>query len=835
MRTLRLALRTVLRTPALAAVAVLSLALGAGANAAIFSIFRQILVRPLPVRDPGGLVNLSAPGRKSGVTSSNAAGSAADVFSYPMFRDLERAAAPRAALVGIAAHRAFEANVAFAGRTQAGRGVFVSGGYFPLLGIAPVLGRLLGPADDGAAGANPVAVLSHAYWATRLGADPAVVGRPVLVNGRPLTVVGVAPAGFTGTTLGNRPEVFVPIAMRPVLDASATPLDDRRAYWAYLFGRLRPGTTLDDARRQLDAAYRPIITEVEAAQQPGATARYLAEFRARRIAVTPGARGQSRVHAVARTPLVLLLGTSAVVLLIACANVANLLLARGAARAGEMAVRLSIGASRRRLVRQLLAEAWVLAAAGGVVGLFVARWTMAGVAAILPPEAAGTFRPALDWPVVAFTAAASLVTALVFGTFPALQSTRPDLIARVRAGAAQVAGGSRAAARFRTGLVGAQVAVSMALLVAAALFLRSITNLSRADLGLAVDRTITFGLSPERNGYSPARSRALFARLSEELAAVPGVVGVAAAQVPILANNVNRNDVRVEGFREAPDADRDANTNGVSAGYFRAIGVPLVAGREFTDADRAGAPAVAIVNQAFVRKFGLTGGAVGRRMAVGPRDPLAIEIVGVARDTKYSDVREDAPPVYFRPYAQDTAANALTFYVRTALEPAPLLAAARAAVRRLDPNLPLEELRTMPEQVRDNTFLDRMVGTLAGAFAALATLLAAIGLYGVLAYSVAQRARELGVRAALGAAAGDLRRLVLGQVGRLVLAGGAVGLVAALAAGRAARSLLYGVEGHDPAAVAGAALVLGLVALVAGYVPAHRAARADPVRVLRDE
>jgi hypothetical protein len=459
-----------------------------------------------------------------------------------------------------------------------------------------------------------------------------------LVNGRPLTVVGVAPAGFTGTTLGNRPEVFVPIAMRPVLDASATPLDDRRAYWAYLFGRLRPGTTLDDARRQLDAAYRPIITEVEAAQQPGATARYLAEFRARRIAVTPGARGQSRVHAVARTPLVLLLGTSAVVLLIACANVANLLLARGAARAGEMAVRLSIGASRRRLVRQLLAEAWVLAAAGGVVGLFVARWTMAGVAAILPPEAAGTFRPALDWPVVAFTAAASLVTALVFGTFPALQSTRPDLIARVRAGAAQVAGGSRAAARFRTGLVGAQVAVSMALLVAAALFLRSITNLSRADLGLAVDRTITFGLSPERNGYSPARSRALFARLSEELAAVPGVVGVAAAQVPILANNVNRNDVRVEGFREAPDADRDANTNGVSAGYFRAIGVPLVAGREFTDADRAGAPAVAIVNQAFVRKFGLTGGAVGRRMAVGPRDPLAIEIVGVARDTKYSDV-----------------------------------------------------------------------------------------------------------------------------------------------------------------------------------------------------
>ncbi len=832
---LRRAARALARTPVVTAVAVLSLALGVGANAAIFSLFRQVLVRPLPVHEPGRLVNLSAPGYKGRDVSSNTAGPSDDVFSYPMFRDLERAPGPRAALAGIAAHRGFEVNLAARGETRGGRGVFVSGSYFPVLGLAPALGRLLGPADDGPPGANPVAVLSHAYWANQLGADPRVVGERVVVNGQPLTVVGVAPAGFTGTTAANRPDVFVPITMRRALDAGAGRLDDRHAYWAYLFGRLRPGATPDDARRQLDAVYRPILADVEAGQLEKATPRALAEFRARHVGVAPGARGQSRVHAAARLPLLLLLATSAVVLLIACANVANLLLARGAARAGEMAMRMSLGAGRGRLVRQLLAEALLLAALGGAAGLAVARWTLEGVAAILPPVATDTFHTRLDWPVAGFAAAAAALTGLLFGAFPAAQSTRADLIARVRAGAGAVAGGSRGAARFRTGLVGAQVAMSMLLLVTAALMLRSLTNLSRAELGVVVDRTVTFRLAPGRNGYAPRRAQALFAQLAADLAARPGVTGVAAAQVPLIANDNSSREVAVEGFRAAPDADVTASFNRVSAGYFRTLGVPLVAGREFTGADRAGAPKVAVVNEAFVRKFGLGPGAVGRRLAVGAGPALDVEIVGVARDAKYSDVRQPAPPVFFLPYPQDTAVAALTFYVRTALDPAALLADVRAAVRRLDPNLPLEQLKTMPEQVRDNMFLDRMVGTLAGAFAALATVLAAVGLYGVLAYTVALRTRELGVRMALGAAAADVRRLVLGQVGRLVLAGGVAGLAGALAVGRAARALLYGLDGHDPLAIAAAAAVLAAVALAAGYAPARRAARVSPTQALRHE
>jgi predicted permease len=833
MYAVRHALRTLARTPALTAVAVLSLALGVGANAAIFSVFRQLLLRPLPVRDPGRLVNLGSPGPKAGTTSSNTAGDTDAIFSYPMFRDLERAAAPRAALEGIAAHRGFEANLAVGGRTFDGRGVLVSGGYFPLLGLTPALGRLLGPADDRAVGGGPVAVLGYDYWNTKLGADAGVVGRAIVVNGRPLTVVGVAPRGFTGTTLANRPDVYVPITMRGAVLPGDPRFDDRKNYWAYLFGRLRPGATVDDARRQLDRVYRPIVADVEAPLQEGVSPRFVAEFRAKRIAVEPGARGQSEVHRRTRAPLTLLLATTGVVLLIACANVANLLLARGAGRAGEIAVRMSLGAGRARLVRQLLVESTALALLGGAAGLAVARWTLAGVAAILPTEAADTFVAALDWPAVLFAGAVSLATGLAFGVVPALQSTRPDLIAKVRSTAGQIAGGARGAARFRTGLVGSQIALSMALLVTAALLLRSLVNVSRADLGLAADRIVTFALSPERNGYSPARSAALFARVEAELAALPGVAGVAAARVPMLADDNWGTDVSVEGFRRGPDTDNNSRFNMVSPGYFRALGVSLRAGREFSDADRAGAPKVAIVNEAFARKFGLGRGAVGRRMADDNDGALDIEIVGVVPDLKYSSVKDTVPPVFYAPYRQDSTAGRLTFYVRTALRPEPLLRSAADVVKRLDPALPVEQLKTLPQQARENTFLDRMVGMLAGAFAGVATLLAAVGLYGVLAYSVAQRTREIGVRMALGAAAADVRRMVVRQVGRIVLAGGLVGLAAALAAGRAARSLLFELEGHDPIAIAAAAAVLAAVGAAAAYLPARRATRVEPTRALR--
>ncbi|GJG88995.1 hypothetical protein tb265_41760 [Gemmatimonadetes bacterium T265] len=833
MRTLRYAVRTLLRTPALTAVALLSLALGIGANAAVFSLFDQLLRRPLPVRDPGRLVNISSPGLRAGNMATGAPGGADEIFSYPMFRDLERAA-PRAGLAGLAAHVPFGANVAFRRQTLDTQGAFVSGAYFPLLGLAPALGRLLGPADDGAPGAHPAAVLSHAYWTAHLGADPGVLGQTVLVNGRPLTVVGVAPRGFAGTTLGTRPDVFVPVAMRRVLEPDSPTLDNRQAYWAYLFGRLRPGATPGDARRQLDAVYRAALLDVELVQQRNHDPRYLAEFRARHLVLTPGARGQSALRADAALPVALLGATTGVVLLIACANVANLLLARGASRAGEIAVRMSLGAGRRRLLRQLLTESCVLAVAGGAAGLLVARLTLAGITAMLPANVAGSaVVPSLDWRVVAFALAAGVATGLAAGAFPALHGTRPDLIAAVRAGAGHIAGGPRAAARFRNTLVGAQIALSMVLLVTAALALRSLVNVSRVALGVRVDHVVTFGVSPGRNGYGGARSQQLFAQLEGELAALPGVTGVGGSIVPMLANSQYGNDVTVEGVR--PGGDNNARLDRVSAGYFRLFGVPLLAGREFAAGDRAGRPKVAIVNETFARTFGLGRAAVGKRMAEGDQGPLDLEIVGVVRDAKYGSVKDSVPPVYFTPYAQDTSVGRVQFYVRTAQDPAAVLRGVVAAVARVDPTLPVEGLTTLPAAVREGTTADRAIGTLAGAFAGLATLLAGVGLYGVLAYAVGQRTREIGVRVALGASARAVRALVFGQAGWLVLAGGAVGLVGALVVGHLARAFLFGVEGHDPAAVAAAAAVVAAAGLAAGYFPARRAARVDPMQALRAE
>lgn len=833
---LRFTVRALVRAPAFTAVAVLSLALGIGANAAVFSLFDQLLRRPLPVREPARLVNLAAPGAKDGSSMRcGTAGGCDEVFSYPMFRDLERAA-PRAGLAGVAAHLPFEANVAFGRRTLDTHGVFVSGGYFPLLGLTPAFGRLLGPADDGPPGASPVAVLSHAYWTTELGADPAVLGHAVLVNGHPLTVVGVAPRDFAGTSLGARPDVFVPVAMRPVLDPGSPAFDDRRAYWAFLFARLRPGVTADDARRQLDAVYRAALLDVELAQQKNRDPRYLAEFRARHLAVAPGARGQSTLRGRASFPVALLAATTGVVLLIACANVANLLLARGAARAGEMAVRMSLGAGRRRLLAQLLTESCVLAVAGGAAGLLVARLTLAGVTALLPASVVGgAVAASLDWRVAAFALAAGVATGLAAGAFPALHSTRSDLVTPIRAGAGQIAGGSRAAARVRAGLVGAQIALSMLLLVTAALALRSLVNVSRVALGVRVDHVVTFGVSPQRNGYGGARSQRLFAQIEGELAALPGVTGVGGSMVPMLANSAYFNGVTVQGFRAAPDADHNSALNRVSPDYFRLFGVPLLAGREFAAGDRAGRPKVAIVNETFARRFGLGRGAVGKRMAEGDKGPLDLEIVGVVRDAKYAAVKDSVPPVYFTPYAQDTTVGRVQFYVRTEQDPAAVRRAVSAAVAHVDPTLPLEGLTTLPAQVREGMFADRMIGTLAGAFAGLATLLAAVGLYGVLAYTVGQRTREIGVRLALGASAHAVRALVFGQAGRLVVAGGAVGLAAALAVGRAARALLFGVGGHDPAAIAAAAGVVVAAGLAAGYFPARRAARVDPMQALRAE
>jgi predicted permease len=762
-----------------------------------------------------------------------------------MVRDLARA---RTAFAGVAAHRLFIANLTYGTEAESGDGVFVSGSYFPVLGLRPAAGRLLSPVDDGAIGASPVAVVSHAYWTTRLGADPAAVGRAIVVNGRSLTIVGVAPRGFDGTTLGMRPRVYVPITMAADVDPFFGPrdgLEDRRNYWVYAFARLQPGATLEGARAAVNAVYRAILADVDAPLQQGMSAQTMARFKAKEVAVADGRHGQSLLRGATRTPLVLLFSITGLVVLIACANIANLLLARGATRGAEIAVRLSLGAGRRQLIAQLLTESCLLAALGGAASLLVARGTLGLIASFLPETTFG-FGPALALSlrpsVLAFAAAVALGTGLLFGLFPALHATRPDLIASIRSGAGQIAGGQRAAARFRTSLVTAQIALSMALLGSAGLLIKSLRNVGRVDLGIDVDRALTFASLPALSGYAPARARAVFERLEEEVGTIPGVTGVGGSAVPLLTGSSSGGNVRVEGFVRGPDTDANTRMNRVGPGFFRALGIPLLAGREFTTSDRLGAPRVAIVTEAFAKKFGLGRNrgahwALGRRMAVDDKlaGPLDIEIVGLARDAGYSGVKDGAPPLVYTPWRQDSTISAMAFYVGTAGTPERVLRSVPAAAARVDRTLPVALLKTMAQQARENVYLDRMLGTLAAGFAALATLLAAVGLYGVLSYTVAQRTREIGVRVALGAGPGRVRRLVLRQVGRTLLVGGVLGVAAALGIGRAARSLLFGLEGHDPWVVGSAAAVLAAVALGAGFAPAFRASRLDPTRALRGE
>ncbi len=834
----RLALRTLFRSPFITAVAIVSLALGIGANAAIFSLFDRLLLRPLPVAHPEELVNLAAPGPKPGWTSCNQAGDCDVVFSFPMLKDLERV---QKVFTGIAAHRIFSANMAYRGQTANGDGVLVSGSYFPVLGVEPALGRLFGPGDDRTIGGHFVVVLSEPYWRSRFGADPDVLGQALTVNGQSMTIVGVAPRGFAGTTLGSRPQVYVPLTMRGLMEPGfVTPeengFENRQAYWAYVFARLRPEVSAEQAKAALDVPYRAILNDVEAPLQEDMSEQTMARFRTRELTFEPGYRGQSSLHGEARTPLLLLLSVTGFVLLIACANVANLLLVRGAARAGEMAVRLSIGASRRQLVTQLLLEAVVLALLGGALGVLVARWTLALIGSLLPAEAMEGVGFGLDRGVFLFAGALALGTGLLFGLFPALHSTRPNLVSALKDEAGRK-GTSRGASRFRMTLATAQIALSMALLVAAGLFTRSLFNVTRVDLGIQTESVVTFAVSPELNAYTPERSRALFQRLEDELAAVPGVTGVTAGMIPLLAGSNWGTDVRVQGFESGPDTDDNANFNRIGPGYFRTLGVPLLAGREFTRADALGRPRVAVVNQAFARKFKLGREAVGKLMSEenDEETELDVQIVGLVADAKYSEVKQEVPPQFFYPYQQSESLGFLNFYLRTSGDPERVLPAVNGVVARLDPNLPVEELKTLPQQVRENVAEDRMISVLSAAFAVLATLLAAVGLYGVLAYTVAQRTREIGVRMALGADGGRVRGMVLRQVAKMTAIGGAVGLAAAVGLGRLAQSLLYQLEGTDPVVFGTAAGLLAAVALGAGLLPAHRASQVDPMQALRYE
>ena len=833
MPNIRLALRTLFKSPFITMVAILSLALGIGANSAIFSLYDQMIMRSLPVPNPDELVNFKSPGPKPGSNSCGQAGGCDEIFSYPMFRDLEKA---QTSFTGIAAHRNFGGSLGYQGTSLSGSGLCVSGSYFPVLGLTPALGRLLTPEDDKTVGTHFVVVLSHDYWRTRFALNPNVLNETLVVNGQAMTIVGVAPEGFNGTTLGDAPDMFVPLTMRGLMQPGFNGFENRRQYWAYVFARLKPGVSIEEATTAINGPYHAIVNDVEAPLQKGMSEQRMQEFRAKLITTEPGNRGQSSFDNEARTPLLILLAVTFTVLLIACANIANLLLVRGAGRAAEMAVRLSIGANRRQLITQLLTESILLATFGAVAGLFVAKWTLDVIASFMPQDDGTMVSFALSPAMLMFAAAAAIVTGVTFGVFPALHSTRPDLASTLKNQAGQP-GGAKVARRFRTTLATVQIAMSMALLVPAGLFAKSLFNVSRVDLGLKSDHMVVFGIAPELNSYTTERTRQLFERMEDEIAAIPGVTSVVAALVPVLAGDNWGNSLGVEGFDAGPDTNTNASFNAVGPGYFKTMGIPLMMGREFTRADAFGAPKVAIVNQAFVKKFNLGDAPLGKRFGVGggPGTKFDIEIVGVAQDAKYSDVKVTPPPQYFMAYRQEERLGYGNFYVRTATPPEQMLSTIPALMRKLDASLPLSDVKTMEQQIKENVTQDRIITTLSLAFALLATILAAIGLYGVLAYTVAQRTREFGLRMALGADGGTVRGMVMKQVAKMALIGGVIGMGLAVGIGRVAKSLLFEMTAYDPVVLAAATIALALVALGAGYLPALRASKIDPMNALRYE
>jgi predicted permease len=834
MRNLKLAYRTLFRTPLVTGVAVLSLALGIGANAAIYSLFHELLLAPLPVPHPEQLVNFGGNTPTPGGHQTTLAGGDAEwVFSFAMFRDLE--AQPEAGggpFTGVAGHQDFTANVAFRGNTVNANAEYVSGLYFPVLGVRPALGRLFGPDDDKVVGGNPFVLLSHSYWTNQLGGDPSIIGQVMMVNGQALRIMGVAAAGFEGTTLGKKPDFFVPLTMRGALEGFKG-FENRRRYWVYVFGRLRPGVTIAQAQARENILFHRIVNDIEVPLQTGVSEKTLTQFKAKQLRLVDGRRGSSDLHEQTEMPMLLLFGTTLFVLVIACANIANLLLARAANRSTEIAVRLSLGATRKQLLVQLLTESVLLAALGGLAGVVVAWATLRGLVVLLPGDVSSALSFTLDGNAIAVAGVLSIATGLLFGLFPALHSTRPDLVAALRSGSGKTSA-TRGATRFRTSLVTAQIALSMALLASAGLFIKSLANVSRVRLGVDIDGVTTFGVAPALNGYSGTHTQQLYSAIERELAAIPGVRGVAAARVPILGGDNWDNDVSVTGFAKTPDTDADAYFNAVSPEFFHTMGEPMASGRDFTAADALGAPRVAIVNETFTKKFGLGSNAVGKMMGQG--DSLTHLIVGVVKDSRYSGVKQKMRPVFFLPYKQDTTSMGnLSFYVRSAADPTAVMGQIRAAVARVDRTLPIVGLKTMPQQIRDNVYLDRMITTLTAAFAALATLLAAIGLYGVLAYSVVQRTKEIGVRIALGADTGTIVRMVLRHVAVMTVAGAAIGVIGALGIGRATESLLFGVAGRDPLVMLAAMIAMASVALAAGSIPAWRAARVDPVRALKYE
>jgi putative ABC transport system permease protein len=826
---IRYGLRMLAKNPGFTVIAIATLALGIGANTAIFSLMDQILLRRLPVKNPDELVILRSPGVVEGHVWSD--GDGAQSFSYRTYKGLRDGTS---AVSGMLARFAFNASISSRGQTERGTGELVSGNYFEVLGMQPAFGRLFTSEDERVPGGHPFVVLSHAYWMQHFGGDPGILNQPLLVNNTELTVIGVAQKGFSGIQVGQTPDIFVPVMMKGQMTPNRNGLDDWNDAWLAILARRKPGVSLAQTEAALSAAYRPLL-EQQLTTMPGWDQKKRELFLNKKILLISGAGGRPTLQTDAGPALITLFALVALVLLIACTNVANLLLAQGASRQREFAIRTAMGASRNRMIRQLLIESLLCATAGGALGLVLGLWLMN----ILTPEVASTgvsgLSSNLDGTILAFAAGTTLLSGILFGLIPAWRVTRTSVTQTLKdQGSTGSVGMSHV--RFRKFLVAGQVAFTLLLLAGACLFTKTLWNLRNQSLGLNTSNIITFSISPVLNGYDTPRSVALIDQMRERFAALPGVRAVGSSEVPTLTGSETGANITIEGDRQLEGDEDHVLYDSVSPAYFSTIGVALVSGREFNAGDSASQSKVAVVNETMAKRFFPKRDAVGLHFAFGggkvAPDTL---IVGVVKDNKQDRVRTEILPYIFLPYAQQKKLTGMTFYVRTQQDPLLIADELRDGVRSLDPNLPVYDLKTFQRVVDEDLVAERIIAGLSASFGILAAVLAALGIYGVLSYLVIQRTREIGIRMALGAATGEVRALIFKEVGFMVAAGAIVGLPVAYALARLSESLLFGVHANNVDIYLLALSVIAVIAAAACYVPVRRATRVDPMVALRYE
>ena len=832
-RDLRFGLRGLWRNPGFTTMAVLTLALAIGTNATIFSLFDQALMQALPVRGPNELVVLNFTGSRSGHLHSEGGDTPGHQheFSYPMYKDLRDR---NTVLSGLIAESPVAIGVTWNNHAESVQAELVSGNYFETLGVPPAMGRLFGSSDETAPGANPVAVLSFDYWKSHLAEAP-VVGKTLLVDGTPFTITGVAAPGFHSMVWGHTPDVFVPLSMEQLLIPEFPSLSDHQTYWIALAGRLKPGVT----RAQAEASLNPLflaLREEEFKQLRDQSAKARKDFiTSAYLHVEAGAKGFSPMRGDVQAPLTIIFAMVLLVMGMAVVNVASLLLVRAAARAQEISVRYALGATNRQILRQLLAEGMILGLAGAALGLALAPQALRVLIHQLSASMGGAlpFAAVINWHVLGWSLAVTMVASLLFSLAPALQFRNPRLAEVMQQRTGTSGGGSL---KFRRSCVALQIGFSLLLIVAAGVFVRTINNLRHVETGFATDHLLAFNLDPTLAGYpgnqvAPVEQRALNA-----IAALPGVRDVGATNDEDLTGDDIQGDMVPAGYAAKPDDEFEVELPWVSNGYLQTLGVPLVVGRNFGASDTATSQRVAVVNESFAKHyFGGAQQALGRIVARPNKPGTDASIVGVVGDVKHASVREPALATCYTLFSQAKRQTGLTFYVRTWQSPEAATTSVRAAVADIDPKLIVGNLKTMKDSIDANLVAERAIAMLASVFGMLATLLAGIGLYGILAYSTAQRTREIGIRMALGARRATVVRLILREV--LLLAGGAMAVTVPLAmlATRTVRSQLFGVSVADPAVYGAGILIICVVAALAGFIPARRAATVDPARALRTE